>query len=87
MLSGWIFSHHVDMGFRFAIALDYSLDIVNIISIKSGKGFLDFKDTFCVTYVFGSLSEFKTVDSNYFIFPFLFLFVISILLLFLETED
>jgi len=55
LLSGWIFSYHIDMGLRFVIALDYLLDIVDIVSIKSEKGFLNFKGTFCVAFVFGGL--------------------------------
>jgi len=55
LLSGWTFSCYVNMRLRFAIALDYLLDIIDIISIKSGEGFLDFKDAFCVTSAFGGL--------------------------------
>jgi len=55
LLSRQAFDCHIYVRFRLAIAIDHLLDAINVVSLKSGKDFLDFENTFSIASVFRGL--------------------------------
>ena len=55
LLSRWAFDCHIYVRFKLVIAIDHLLNAINVVSLKSGKGFLDFENTFSIASAFRSL--------------------------------